>query len=450
MVVDPRRTPSAQWADLWLGLDVGTDIPLANAVAREILEAGLADMEFVERATTGFEEFRESIEPWTLEEAERVTGVPADAIRELAHAYGRAQNAQLCWTLGITEHHNAVDNVFALINLALLTGKVGKWGSGLQPLRGQNNVQGGGDMGAIPNRLPGFQDLLDDAVRAKFEPAGARRSRRARAPSDRDVRGDGARRAEGRLRRRREPGAGRGRPAAGPAPARGARPSRRPGPLPHAHGAARRRRPPGGGDAGRGRGHRHLERAPRAARAQGVRRAGRRPRRHRDRLRARSAPRLRARLARGRGRLERAALALADACRDELRPARGARRHPVAVRGRGRPGRALHPRPALGRRRRGPRTVPAGRARPAGGRARRRLPAAPHDRPPARVLQHRRPDQRLRVAAPRRRRGDPARARGRRALRRRRRRPGADRLAARLGRGARRGTTRTCDRASRS
>jgi predicted molibdopterin-dependent oxidoreductase YjgC len=171
MVVDPRLTPSAQWGDLWLGLDVGTDIPLANAVAREIIASGLADMEFVERATTGFEEYRASVEPWTLEEAERVTGVPADAIRELAHAYGKAENAQLCWTLGITEHHNAVDNVFALINLALLTGKVGKWGSGLQPLRGQNNVQGGGDMGAIPNKLPGFQELRDDGIRGKFEAA---------------------------------------------------------------------------------------------------------------------------------------------------------------------------------------------------------------------------------------------------------------------------------------
>jgi predicted molibdopterin-dependent oxidoreductase YjgC len=171
IVVDPRRTPSAQWADLWLGLDVGTDIPLANAVGREIIEAGLANLEFVERATTGFDEYRASVEPWTLEEAERVTGVPAAAIRELAHAYGEAENAQLCWTLGITEHHNAVDNVFALINLALLTGKVGRWGSGLQPLRGQNNVQGGGDMGAIPNKLPGFQDILDDEARAKFDAA---------------------------------------------------------------------------------------------------------------------------------------------------------------------------------------------------------------------------------------------------------------------------------------
>jgi formate dehydrogenase major subunit len=171
MVVDPRYTPSAQWADLWLGLDVGTDIPLANAVGRELIEAGFADMEFVERATTGFDAYRESVEPWTLEEAQRVTGVPAGAIRELAHAYGKAENAQLCWTLGITEHHNAVDNVFALINLALVTGKVGKWGSGLQPLRGQNNVQGGGDMGAIPNRLPGFQEILDDGIRGKFDAA---------------------------------------------------------------------------------------------------------------------------------------------------------------------------------------------------------------------------------------------------------------------------------------
>jgi predicted molibdopterin-dependent oxidoreductase YjgC len=169
MVVDPRRTPSAQWADLWLGLDVGTDIPLANAVAREIIHAGLANTEFIERATIGYEAYRESVEPWTLEEAERVTGVPADAIRELAHAYGTAGRAQLCWTLGITEHHNAVDNVFALINLSLLTGHVGRYGSGLQPLRGQNNVQGGGDMGALPNRLPGFQLLEDEAVRARFE-----------------------------------------------------------------------------------------------------------------------------------------------------------------------------------------------------------------------------------------------------------------------------------------
>jgi formate dehydrogenase major subunit len=170
-VVDPRRTPSAQWADLWLGLDVGTDIPLANAVAREVISAGLVNEEFVARATTGYDAYRESVEPWTLEEAERVTGVPAAAIRELAHAWGNSKYPQICWTLGITEHHNAVDNVLGLINLSLLVGGVGRRGAGLQPLRGQNNVQGGGDMGAIPNKLPGFQDIEDDTLRLKFDAA---------------------------------------------------------------------------------------------------------------------------------------------------------------------------------------------------------------------------------------------------------------------------------------
>ncbi|WP_159944050.1 MULTISPECIES: molybdopterin oxidoreductase family protein [unclassified Nocardiopsis] len=173
-VVDPRRTSTAEWADRWLGLNVGTDIPLAHAVGREILHAGLANETFVERATTGLEEYRALVEPWTLTAAEAETGVPAEAIRELAHSYARAERAQLCWTLGITEHHNATDNVRALINLALLTGHVGRHGSGLNPLRGQNNVQGGGDMGAIPDRLAGFQDLLDPGVRARFEEAWGR------------------------------------------------------------------------------------------------------------------------------------------------------------------------------------------------------------------------------------------------------------------------------------
>ena len=169
--VDPRRTSTAQFADVWLGLDVATDIALANAVGREIIASGLVNRTFVERATTGFEEYTASVQPYTLEHAEKATGVPGDAIQELAHAYARADRAQLCWTLGITEHHNAVDNVLALINLALLTGHVGRYGSGLNPLRGQNNVQGGGDMGAIPNKLPGFQDVENDELRGKFEQA---------------------------------------------------------------------------------------------------------------------------------------------------------------------------------------------------------------------------------------------------------------------------------------
>jgi predicted molibdopterin-dependent oxidoreductase YjgC len=170
-VVDPRRSNTAQFADVWLGLHVGTDVALSNTLAREIIHAGLANTTFIERATTGFAEYAASVENWTLERGAGVTGIPAEAIRELAHAYGCADRAQLCWTLGITEHHNAVDNVLALINLALLCGHVGRHGSGLNPLRGQNNVQGGGDMGALPSKLPGFQDVEDGSARHAFERA---------------------------------------------------------------------------------------------------------------------------------------------------------------------------------------------------------------------------------------------------------------------------------------
>jgi predicted molibdopterin-dependent oxidoreductase YjgC len=170
--MDPRRTATAEWADVWLGLRVGSDVALSNTMAREIIHAGLVHQDFIERATTGFDAYRQSVDGYTLERGEALTGIPAEVIREAAHTFARAESAMVCWTLGITEHHNAVDNVLALINLCLLTGHVGKWGSGCNPLRGQNNVQGGGDMGAIPNKLPGFQDIeKDHAARARFEAA---------------------------------------------------------------------------------------------------------------------------------------------------------------------------------------------------------------------------------------------------------------------------------------
>jgi formate dehydrogenase major subunit len=168
-VIDPRRSESAQWADTWLGIHVGTDVALSNAMARVIIHEGLVNQEFIANATEGYEAYRASVEPYTLEYAEQVTGVPGRVIRETAVAYAKAKKAMVCWTLGITEHHNATDNVLALINLALLTGHVGRWGSGCNPLRGQNNVQGGGDMGAIPNKLPGFQDVLDEEARTRID-----------------------------------------------------------------------------------------------------------------------------------------------------------------------------------------------------------------------------------------------------------------------------------------
>src|SRR5262249_20210994 len=116
--VDLRRTPSAQWADVWMGLNVGSDIALSNTMARVIIHEGLVDQAFVANATSGYEAYRQSVEPYTLELGERLSGVPADVIKEAAITYATARKAIICWTLGITEHHNAVDNVLCLINLS--------------------------------------------------------------------------------------------------------------------------------------------------------------------------------------------------------------------------------------------------------------------------------------------------------------------------------------------
>jgi formate dehydrogenase major subunit len=208
VVVDPRRTESAEWGDLWLGLDVGSDIGLSNTIAREIIANDLQHHTFIERATLGFDEYRDSVMDWTLERGEEVTGVPADVIREVAHAYAKADRAMICWTLGITEHHNAVDNVLALINLALLTGHVGVYGSGVNPLRGPEQRAGRRRHGRDPEQargLPGHR-----ARRRGPRPirGGLGRADHAQVRLDAhaDVRGDGARRAHGRVRDRREPG----------------------------------------------------------------------------------------------------------------------------------------------------------------------------------------------------------------------------------------------------
>lgn len=169
VVVDPRKTLTTKRAHEHLQIQVGSDIALLNAMAHVIIRDGLYREDFISHATTGFKEFADSVITWTPERAAGLTGISPDRIESLAHRYAKAPTAMIGWTLGITEHHNAVDNVLALINLSLLCGNVGRPGSGLNPLRGQNNVQGGGDMGALPGRLPGFQDVLDPAVRAKFE-----------------------------------------------------------------------------------------------------------------------------------------------------------------------------------------------------------------------------------------------------------------------------------------
>src|SRR4051812_37848107 len=169
VVIDPRKTLSAEVAHTHLPIRVGADIALANAMAHVILAEGLQNEAFIEHATDNFEAYRQVVRRYTPEYSEPLTGIAAEQIRWLARRYAQAPRAVLCWTLGITEHHNATDNVYALANLSLLTGHVGRPGSGLAPLRGQNNVQGGGDMGALPDRLTGFQHVSDDTRRQRVE-----------------------------------------------------------------------------------------------------------------------------------------------------------------------------------------------------------------------------------------------------------------------------------------
>jgi formate dehydrogenase major subunit len=169
VVIDPRKIDQVKKADKWLGLNVGTDICLANAMGHVIIEESLQDQEFIDKATTGFEAYEEKVAGYTPEYAEQITGIPAEDIREVARMYATADKATLNWTLGITEHHNGADAVFALIALGLLTGHVGKYGSGLNPLRGQNNVQGGGDMGALPDKMVGGWLWNDPEAHELFE-----------------------------------------------------------------------------------------------------------------------------------------------------------------------------------------------------------------------------------------------------------------------------------------
>jgi formate dehydrogenase major subunit len=173
-VVDPRRTTSAQWADVWLGLNVGTDIALANAMAREIIHAGLQDDTFIQRGTSNYAAIAPPSSRTRSTTRKRETGIPAEVIRDAAHAYAKSDRAMICWTLGITEHHNAVDNVSALINLALLTGHVGRYGCGCNPLRGQNNVRAAATWGRSRTSCPGFQDVEKPEHRTKFERAWGR------------------------------------------------------------------------------------------------------------------------------------------------------------------------------------------------------------------------------------------------------------------------------------
>lgn len=171
IVVDPRRVEMVNWASLWLAHKPGTDVPLFSAMAHVIIKERLYNQDFIDRRTEGFEAFARSMEKFTPEYAEAISGVDRSLIVEAARLYATAKNAAIYWALGIPEHSHGTDNAMSLIHLALLTGHIGRKGTGLNPLRGQNNVQGASDSGAMPWHYPGYQRVDDEAAARKFEQA---------------------------------------------------------------------------------------------------------------------------------------------------------------------------------------------------------------------------------------------------------------------------------------
>jgi predicted molibdopterin-dependent oxidoreductase YjgC len=174
IVVDPRRTELAELADLHLQLRPGSNVPLFNALACVLVEEDLVDRRFVAERVAGWAEYEAFIRAHTPERWEPVTGVPAFHVREAARAYGRASRPFMAHGLGVTEHYQGSESVMLLCNLALLTGAVGRNGVGINPLRGQNNVQGSADMGCQPDLLTGYAPADDPEVRARFERAWGR------------------------------------------------------------------------------------------------------------------------------------------------------------------------------------------------------------------------------------------------------------------------------------
>lgn len=169
IVADPRKIDLTRYATLWLRPNNGTDIAWINALIHVILKESLHNDEFIKERTEGFEKLWTSIEKYTPEYVQTITGIPSYQLIEAARIYGNAERASIAWTMGITQHSCGTDNVTALTNLALITGNIGREGTGLNPLRGQNNVQGSCDMGAQWDSYPGYFKVDDEAVKKRFE-----------------------------------------------------------------------------------------------------------------------------------------------------------------------------------------------------------------------------------------------------------------------------------------
>jgi formate dehydrogenase alpha subunit len=169
IVIDPRHIDMTNFATLWLRQNPGTDVAVFQAMAHVVVKEQLYDDEFIKNRTEGFNDYLESLEKYTPEWAESVSGVPAEQIRQAARIYAQANRAAIYWGMGISQSTHGTDNTLSLVNLALMCGHVGKAGTGLNPLRGQNNVQGCSDSGGLPNVFTAYQSVSAPAVRTKFE-----------------------------------------------------------------------------------------------------------------------------------------------------------------------------------------------------------------------------------------------------------------------------------------
>ncbi len=171
IVIDPRRLELVDFAELWLPLKPGSNVPLFSAMAHVIVSEGLVNQAFIETRTEGYDDFVQSVEKFTPEYAEMVSGVDRELIREAARLYARADRAAIYWGMGISQLSHGTSSALALIHLAFLTGHIGREGTGLNPLRGQNNVQGASDMGAMPFHYPGYMRVDDPQNAERWEKA---------------------------------------------------------------------------------------------------------------------------------------------------------------------------------------------------------------------------------------------------------------------------------------
>ncbi|MDP2871704.1 MAG: formate dehydrogenase subunit alpha [Bacillota bacterium] len=171
IVVNPKQIELVELADLWLRHSPGSDVVLLMGMMRVIVDEGLQDETFIQERCENFEAFRTSLEGFSLDFVERITGVPGELVVQAARMFATTKPASILYAMGITQHSHGTDNVLAIANLAMLTGNVGKPSSGVNPLRGHNNVQGSCDVGALPDFLTGYQRVAEGAIRAKFESA---------------------------------------------------------------------------------------------------------------------------------------------------------------------------------------------------------------------------------------------------------------------------------------